>query len=94
MYVVIYRDYLQVVNLACWAVATATALAVLYGLYHASQGHPVSLPVSALYNAVSRTAWGSAVAWVIFACVTGNGGQCVCNIYVSLCRVCVWGVCV
>ncbi|KAK7095528.1 nose resistant to fluoxetine protein 6-like [Littorina saxatilis] len=64
----------KVVNVICWCVAAACALAVLYGLYHTSQGHPMSLPVSALHNAVSRTVWGAAVAWVIFACVTGNGG--------------------
>nr|KAG5692737.1 hypothetical protein BaRGS_033848 [Batillaria attramentaria] len=64
----------KMVNLLCWAVAAACALAVLYGLYETSHGHLVSLPVSALYNAVNRTVWGACVAWVIFACVTGNGG--------------------
>ena len=36
---------LQVVNLLCWAVATAAALMVLYGLYHCYQGHTMSLSV-------------------------------------------------
>ncbi|KAL8596761.1 hypothetical protein ACOMHN_053857 [Nucella lapillus] len=64
----------KILNLLCWAAAAAIALAVLYGLYEVNQGHPLALPVQALYNSVARTAWGAAVAWVIFACVTGNGG--------------------
>lgn len=64
------------VVVVCWMVAAASALAVLYGLYgdRAGGGHAVSLPVSALYNAVHRTVWGACVAWVVVACVTGNGG--------------------
>ncbi|XP_076436701.1 nose resistant to fluoxetine protein 6-like [Babylonia areolata] len=64
----------KVVNLLCWAAATATALAVLYGLYEQNQGHPLTRPLQAFYNAMARPAWGASVAWVIFACVTGNGG--------------------
>lgn len=66
------------VNLSAWAVATGSALAVLYGLYDASNGHPVTLSVSAFYNAVSRQVWGACVAWVAVACITGNGGELVC----------------
>ena len=65
----------QMVNLSLWAVATACALAVVYGLYEASNGHPVTLSTSALYNAMSRPVWGACVAWVVIACVTGNGGN-------------------
>ncbi|KAK7095326.1 nose resistant to fluoxetine protein 6-like [Littorina saxatilis] len=61
-------------NLFIWGVTTACALAVLYGLSDASNGHPITLPVSALYNALNRQVWGACVAWVIVACCTGNGG--------------------
>ena len=64
------------VNLLLWSVATACALAVLYGLYEATNGHPVTVPVSAFYNAVNRQVWAACVAWVVVACVTGNGGKC------------------
>lgn len=65
----------QILNLFGWIVATAVGLAVVYGLYDDFEGHILSVSLSALYNALSRTAWGACVAWVIFSCVTGNGGK-------------------
>ncbi|XP_076472960.1 nose resistant to fluoxetine protein 6-like [Babylonia areolata] len=62
------------VNAVLWALATACALAVLFGLSDDSYTNPVTVPVAAFYNAVSRTVWGACVAWVVIACVTGNGG--------------------
>ncbi|XP_050389477.1 nose resistant to fluoxetine protein 6 isoform X2 [Patella vulgata] len=59
---------------AGWAVSTASALAVLYGLYDTAQGHPISVDTAAFYNAVNRTVWGACVCWVIVACVGGYGG--------------------
>ncbi|XP_061164514.1 nose resistant to fluoxetine protein 6-like [Saccostrea echinata] len=64
-------------NLLGWAVAAASACAVLYGIYDTVKpDQPVALSkeVAALYNALNRTVWGAAVCWVIFACATGNGG--------------------
>ena len=58
-----------------WTVATVGNVSVVYGLYNMMNGHPVSVGVSAFYNAVSRTVWAIGVAWVIFACVTGHGGK-------------------
>lgn len=57
-----------------WALATGTALLVLYGLYDDINGERLSTDVAALYNTVHRTVWGACVAWVIFACATGYGG--------------------
>ncbi|KAK2175029.1 hypothetical protein NP493_758g01001 [Ridgeia piscesae] len=62
------------VGLWGWTVATVGNVSVVYGLYNMMNGHPVSVGVSAFYNAVSRTVWAIGVAWVIFACVTGHGG--------------------
>ncbi|XP_060590858.1 O-acyltransferase like protein-like isoform X2 [Ruditapes philippinarum] len=65
----------KLLNLVGWAIATAMAVSVLYGLYTPEGNLPdLSKGVSALYNATSRTAWGISVAWVIFACATGYGG--------------------
>ena len=61
-------------NLIGWAIATGTALLVLYGLYDDINGERLSTDVAALYNTVHRTVWGACVAWVIFACATGYGG--------------------
>ncbi|XP_060066014.1 nose resistant to fluoxetine protein 6-like [Ylistrum balloti] len=62
------------VNLLCWALAAAVACSVVYGLYNPINGHPLSLDVSALYNATHKIAWGACLCWMIFACATGNGG--------------------
>ncbi|KAK3607209.1 hypothetical protein CHS0354_031706 [Potamilus streckersoni] len=61
-------------NLVGWLTATGIALAVLYGLYSPNNNNSLSIGVSALYMSLARTAWGVALAWVIFACATGNGG--------------------
>ncbi|XP_053381296.1 nose resistant to fluoxetine protein 6-like [Mercenaria mercenaria] len=62
------------VNMLGWAIATAFALLVLYGLYDSEGTEKLGVDAAALYNATGRTAWGMAVAWVIFACATGYGG--------------------
>ncbi|BFZ20626.1 hypothetical protein BsWGS_23665 [Bradybaena similaris] len=58
-----------------WAVATATNLAILYGLHDYINGqHLDRVGLIALYNAVAKSAWGASVAWVIIACSSGYGG--------------------
>jgi len=58
-----------------WCLAAVCNLSVLYGLYGSVNGYVhLSNFVRSLYAAVHRTAWAIGVAWVIFACVTGNGG--------------------
>ena len=58
-----------------WAVAIASSLAVLYGLCDLPSGKVLTPEVTAFYNTVHRTVWAAGVGWVIFACVTGYGGQ-------------------
>ena len=59
-----------------WGVATATALAVLYGLEEQFKldGEQLSLTASAIYGGFHRTAWALSLAWLVFACVNGYGG--------------------
>ncbi|XP_070564969.1 nose resistant to fluoxetine protein 6-like [Ptychodera flava] len=64
----------KVINFLCWLAAWAIALAVLYGLYGTLHGVVLSRPVDIFYMAVCRTAWGVAIGWLTFACLTGNGG--------------------
>jgi len=66
----------QVLTALFWCLAAACNLSLIYGLYGDVNGYVhLSNAVASLYAAVHRTAWAIGVAWVIFACVTGNGGQ-------------------
>ena len=65
----------QILNLLGWLVATAIGILVIYGLYDESGAPHLSNTLNAFYNAAHRTGWGLAVAWVVVACATGNGGK-------------------
>jgi len=66
----------QMLTTLFWCLAAACNLSLVYGLYGDVNGYVhLSNTVACLYAAVHRTAWAVGVAWVIFACVTGNGGQ-------------------
>lgn len=59
-----------------WCVAIATAMAVIFGQYHYNS-HPgthMTMVESIFYISLSRTAWSLCLAWVVVACVSGNGG--------------------
>nr|XP_054759834.1 uncharacterized protein LOC129265960 [Lytechinus pictus] len=58
-----------------WAIAIATGLAVVYGLYGEFNGHPLSTAENAIYMAFAHFAWAIALSWVIFACHYGYGGE-------------------
>ncbi|CAG2247223.1 unnamed protein product [Mytilus edulis] len=62
-------------NLFGWLIAGVSACAVLYGVYEDVNGGRESREISSFYITVHRTVWGAAVAWVIFACAHGYGGN-------------------
>ncbi|XP_069123540.1 nose resistant to fluoxetine protein 6-like [Argopecten irradians] len=64
----------KVLNLLIWLVMAVIACVVLYGISGPVNGHLWDNGVTSLYNALHRSVWGMCVCWVIFACVTGNGG--------------------
>jgi len=67
---------MQVLVALFWILAAVCNLSVLYGLFDSVNGNVhLSDVVKSLYAAVHRTAWSVGVAWVIFACITGNGGR-------------------
>lgn len=59
-----------------WCIATAIGMAVIYGLfyYHSHPGSIMPRGPTLFYVSCARTAWALALAWVVVACATGNGG--------------------
>lgn len=63
---------------AGWATATATGLAVIYGLNfpHVLKTFEMkSKTENIFYGSFHRMAWGCALAWLVWACVKGYGGK-------------------
>ena len=63
-----------------WVLAIVVGMSIVYGLYpyyNPSEGFfkEMNPDVAALYESTHRFAWSLAVAWVVFACVTGYGGR-------------------
>jgi len=68
--------FVQLLVALFWCLAAACNLSLIYGLYGTVNGYVhLSTAVRSFYAAVHRTVWAVGVAWVIFACVTGNGGE-------------------
>ncbi|XP_035683589.1 nose resistant to fluoxetine protein 6-like [Branchiostoma floridae] len=68
------RKTMMIVAPVGWAVATATALAVLYGLYGTYHGTVMTNSENAFYLSVHRAVWGMALGWMVLACFYGYGG--------------------
>ncbi|GFX26830.1 nose resistant to fluoxetine protein 6 [Trichonephila clavipes] len=76
-YLLVIRKNLRIplrVNLIGWLLAFVLSLTVLYGVYDWNQGNVPGIIVSTLYTCTNKFVWSLALAWVTFACVTGNGG--------------------
>ncbi|XP_066294089.1 nose resistant to fluoxetine protein 6-like [Branchiostoma lanceolatum] len=69
-----YRKTMTIVAPIGWAVSTAAALAVLYGLYGTYHGTVMTNSESAFYLTVHRTVWALALGWLVLACFYGYGG--------------------
>jgi len=58
-----------------WVASTVMGLAVIYGLRdYYKDGTKPSKAADVLYLTFSRSAWGVAVSWVVYACATGYAG--------------------
>lgn len=53
-----------------WSLSTGVLLYLLYGLYRTE----LSKLAAAAYSSLSHSAWAMALAWIVIACSTGNGG--------------------
>ena len=76
----------KVTNLWGWVIAMATGLAIVYGLnipdhINGESLTGLSMAENILYGGFHRLAWSIAVAWVIFTCCRGYGGNISISIY-------------
>lgn len=53
-----------------WSISTGVILYLLYGLFKIE----LTKVAAAAYSSLSHSAWAMALAWVVIACSTGNGG--------------------
>ena len=54
-----------------WSLAILCNCSILFGLTNKN----ISLDLSVLYLALSRTGWALGIAWLVVACTTNNGGK-------------------
>ncbi|KAG8198740.1 hypothetical protein JTE90_023505 [Oedothorax gibbosus] len=53
-----------------WILSAVVSSLSVFGLYH----HKLSVVESCFYHAFSHTAFAASLAWVVYVCVTGQGG--------------------
>jgi hypothetical protein len=58
-----------------WLIALFSCLTIMLLTYTLNRGEKWSPFLSALYAGLHRTAWSVGIGWIIFACVSGNGGM-------------------
>ena len=48
---------------------------LLFGIYPDFNGNPLNRVSHILYQATSRTLWAVGLGYIIYACITSNGGM-------------------
>lgn len=61
---------LQTQLVSGWVLSVSVLLYLLYGLYKTE----LTKVAAAAYSSLSHSAWAIALAWIVIACSTGNGG--------------------
>ncbi|XP_077984529.1 nose resistant to fluoxetine protein 6-like [Glandiceps talaboti] len=61
-------------NVLLWFCAAIIAVAVVYGTYGSGWGRRIPQWAAVTYTTLHRFSFSLAIAWVIYACSTGNGG--------------------
>jgi len=72
-----FYPLLKLVCIIGWCVAIILSVTPLYGTYKAYKKNPEPLThvENVMFETFSRFSWSLALAWVIYACHTGYGGN-------------------
>lgn len=57
-----------------WLVSLFILFMVLFGVYFWNNGWETSAFVNAIYSSTHRTVWCIGLSWIVYACITGQGG--------------------
>ena len=61
-------------RLAAWTASLSTLFGVLFGVYFWNNGMETSALLNAFYSSTHRTVWACGLAWLVYACISGQGG--------------------
>ncbi|GFT33784.1 o-acyltransferase like protein [Trichonephila clavipes] len=64
----------QWVRTGGWLFFSALQCSVLYGAYRWNNGYPWTPTIAAVYAGTSKLVWSFGIFWMLFVCLTGNGG--------------------
>ena len=65
----------QEFNLLLWAASITLLGLIMFGLYEDFNGNPLTRVQHILYQATFRILWAVGLSYVIFACLTSQGGK-------------------
>lgn len=63
------------INCAIWTFMMGVGMSILMSTRSWNRGVPWTPLEAGMYAGLHRTAWAVVIAWVTFACATGNGGK-------------------
>lgn len=64
----------KILNIILWSISLVIMALVVFGLYPDINGHTISRSGHIMYQTLSRIGWSVSLSYMIFACITFNGG--------------------
>lgn len=64
----------QRARIMSWFCSMVILFGVLFGVYFWNIGYETSAFVNAIYSSTHRTIWSIGLSWIVYACITGQGG--------------------